>query len=98
MKLNSKINLYKREKRYDSFIILLGVLFGEKLKIEHKSLEWNLEKRYGYNPYYEPHLSSENKEVIYDPWYWLARVLISKQKFNFLKEYQRIKITEIECQ
>ncbi|HEY4286000.1 MAG TPA: hypothetical protein VGN00_02780 [Puia sp.] len=81
-KFDSVVNTMKGIARYQTFGFVVGILLGEKLRLANNA-KWVLEKRYGYNPYFEPHLYSQDDKIKYDPWYWAVRTLMSRVKFNF---------------
>jgi hypothetical protein len=82
--LNAVVNKTKGEARFKEFAFALGVLIGERLRLTDPA-QWILEKRYGYNPYYEPKLQNSEKKIVYNPWFYLTRKLLTNQKFDFVK-------------
>ena len=82
--LNQKLRKFGYEKAYYELSVELGILLCEFLRKKEDGLEYKLEKRYGYNPYYEAVLIDKNGAKII-PWYYLNRYLLEKKKFNFIE-------------
>lgn len=80
--LNKKVRKFGCLKAYEELSIELGILICEVMRKKEVGLEYKLEKRYGYNPYYEAILLDKNDAKI-SPWYYLNRYLIEKKRFNF---------------
>jgi hypothetical protein len=81
LKLDAIVNQLMPKKRYDDLCFTLGLLIGKIMKETH-NVHWVLEKRYGYNPYFEPMLEDRTDSVLYNPWYTLSRNLVEKT-FSF---------------
>ena len=82
--LNKKVRKFGCLKAYEELSIELGILLCEVLRKKEDGLEYMLEKRYGYNPYYEAVLIDKSGAKV-SPWYYLNRYLIEKKRFNFLE-------------
>jgi hypothetical protein len=82
--LNQKLRKFGCEKAYYELSVELGILLCEALRKKEDGLEYKLEKRYSYNPYYEAVLIDKNGAKII-PWYYLNRYLLEKKKFNFIE-------------
>jgi hypothetical protein len=80
--LNEKVRRFGCLKVYEELSVELGILLCEVLRKKEDGLEYKLEKRYGYNPYFEAVLIDKNCARI-SPWYYLNRYLIEKKRFNF---------------
>jgi hypothetical protein len=78
--INKRIKAIGYDKTYNTLYIPLGIFVGEKIK-RQTGAEWQLIKKFGYNPYYEPALVTSNKK--YFPWYKLADMLLERKKFDF---------------
>lgn len=87
--LDSLINKTKKEERLSKFAFFVGLVIGEKIRFERHAV-WKLEKRYGYNPFFEPKLFEPESKSTYNPWYWIVRSLDSGRKFHFASEYERV--------
>lgn len=83
--ISKAINMIGTEKLYEELFVHIGVFVGEKIKMT-KGGEWQLEKNYSYNPYYEPILVGSDKEV-YRPWHKLSQIIFKKKKFDFAYYY-----------
>ncbi|WP_179091418.1 hypothetical protein, partial [[Flexibacter] sp. ATCC 35208] len=80
--ISKRVNKIDPDDRNTDLFIPLGIFIGEKIK-RGTSAHWQVEKKYGYRPYFMPILidASEKK---YHPWYKLYEHL-SKKKFDFDK-------------
>ncbi|OMP74552.1 hypothetical protein, partial [[Flexibacter] sp. ATCC 35208] len=77
--ISKKVNKIDPQQRYMDLFIPLGIFIGEKMR-RSKSAHWQVEKKYGYRPYFMPILMDGNDNR-YLPWYRLDQHL-SKKKFD----------------
>jgi len=78
--ISHAINKMGYKNFYNSYFIHFGIFIGEKVR-KLKGGHWELEKRYGYNPYYEPYVRTNN-QVIVNPWYKMADILLKRKSFD----------------
>lgn len=87
--IDSAVKKYGYEQFYRDLFFHFGVFIGEKYRIKHREYKWTLEKRYSYNPYFEPILKFSDTETV-SPWYKLAEMLLVRKKFDIQYYLQNI--------
>ena len=84
IKFSKALNEFKTNNVYERLFLPLTVFIGEKINRKYKGSRWVLDKKYGYNPYYEPFILNVDGTIYY-PWYKLSANLLNKKKIDIKK-------------
>lgn len=84
--ISKAINNSDIRMNFDKLFIQVTVLIGEIIKKRLKQPSWQLDKRYGYNPYFEPCIVDHESGTVYYPWYKLSEMVLKSKKFSLKKQ------------